>query len=52
MIKITYILDEENIGILSLPTIMLNKNQVINFFKSFDTKNKGINKPENKKKRK
>ena len=32
MIKITYILDEENIGILSLPTIMLNKNQVINFF--------------------
>ena len=52
MIKITYILDEESIGILSLPTIMLNKNQVINFFKSFDTKNKGINKPENKKKRK
>lgn len=35
-LKVTYFEDEEKIGIFSFPTFMLNKNDIIKFFSSFD----------------
>lgn len=35
-IKITYLLEENKIGILSFPTFMLNKEDILKFFSSFE----------------
>ena len=37
-LNIISLIDKENIGIQSFPTVMLNKREILNFFESFETK--------------